>query len=247
MQVAILGKYGPFPPANGATSGLLLTEGQTHILIGCGSGVLSRMQRIVAIPQLSAVVLTHLTSDHIADMPILRSALTNMKARGALPGGPMKVFLPGSPRSEFAAISTGQNVFESIELQQGMGVHIGDLTMSFHAMRHPIPSFGVLAIGQAGRTIAYTGDTSLHDGLLPFAAGADLFLCDAALLDRERPGMAATHMTALQAGIVARDAGVERLILTNLQPYIFEDDVRSEAARHFPRAEIAKEMQTYFP
>ena len=90
MKLTVLGKYGPYPAANGATSGYLLQSGNENVLIECGSGVLSRLQRFVALNDLSAIVLSHLHSDHMADMLILRYALQDAPKS-------LKVFAPGSP------------------------------------------------------------------------------------------------------------------------------------------------------
>ena len=88
MKLTILGKYGPYPAAGGACSGYLIEQGGNHVLIDCGSGVLSRLQQVCKIHDLSAIVLSHLHSDHMADMLVLRYALEIGKARGILVWAP---------------------------------------------------------------------------------------------------------------------------------------------------------------
>jgi ribonuclease BN (tRNA processing enzyme) len=64
------------------------------------------------------------------------------------------------------------------------------------------------------------------------AAGADLFLSEAAFLDAPDlpPDL---HLTARQAAAYATKANVGRLVLTHLQPWYTADDAREEAATAF--------------
>jgi len=43
MQLALLGCYGPYPPAGGACSGYLVSEDGYNLLLDCGNGVMSRL------------------------------------------------------------------------------------------------------------------------------------------------------------------------------------------------------------
>ena len=89
MKLTILGKYGPYPAAGGACSGYLIEQGSTRVLIDCGNGVLSRLQQVCKIKDLSAIVLSHLHSDHMADMLVLRYALEIGRVRGILDMDPI--------------------------------------------------------------------------------------------------------------------------------------------------------------
>ena len=75
MKLTVLGPCGGFPAAGEATSGYLLELDGRHILIDCGSGVLSNLFRFISLDQLDAVILTHLHTDHICDIPMLKQAI----------------------------------------------------------------------------------------------------------------------------------------------------------------------------
>ena len=60
MFLTVLGRHGPYPRPGGACSGYLLEDGETRVLIDCGSGVLSRLLEIMRPEQLDAIVLSHL-------------------------------------------------------------------------------------------------------------------------------------------------------------------------------------------
>jgi len=83
-----------------------------------------------------------------------------------------------------------------------------------------------------GRTLVYTGDTGETEAVPALAAGADVFLSEAAFLDGPDlpPDL---HLTPRQAAGYASKAGVGRLVLTHLQPWYSADDAREEAATAF--------------
>ncbi len=68
-----------------------------------------------------------------------------------------------------------------------------------------------------GRVVAVTGDTRPCAGTVEAARGADLLVHDCTFGDAEAARAAETmHSTAREAGRVAREAGVGRLVLTHL-------------------------------
>ena len=94
----------------------------------------------------------------------------------------------------------------------------------------------VLGPSRPGRKVVFSGDTRPCDAVIAAAASADLLVHEAtfAEADRER-ALETSHSTALEAGRVAAEAGVARLILTHLSsrydttPHVLRD----EAARAF--------------
>lgn len=243
MNLTVLGKYGPYPPAGGATSGYLVQEGNVNMLLECGSGILSRLQQVIPLGSLSAVVLSHLHSDHVADMYILRYALQQLQAAGEVSNIPLKVFTPTIPQAEFAMLR-GQGVFEYITVMDGMSARLGDLELFFQAMTHPYPSYGVRIYGH-NKVLAYTGDTKLNDSIIPFATNADLLLADTGLLSRDKTNNNVPHLTAREAGEIASAANVSRLLCTHISPRYNEAELLAEAAAAYPSAEIALEMSVY--
>ena len=238
MKLTVLGKYGPYPAANGATSGYLLQSGNENVLIECGSGVLSRLQRFVALNDLSAIVLSHLHSDHMADMLILRYALQDAPKS-------LKVFAPGSPALE-ADILRSCGAFDVTEITDGMMASVGAMKFEFTEMTHPVQSFGMRILAD-GRTLAYTGDTNWNDRVTAFARGCDTLLADTGLLSQSKPTPQSVvpHLTAVEVGVLAKNAGIKRLLCTHMSPKVQEEDVLREVREHFPDARIVRELETY--
>ena len=68
IDITLLGTGSPIPDANRAGPATLVRAGRSHFLVDCGRGVLMRLRRPVSAPSTSAVLLTHLHSDHITDL-----------------------------------------------------------------------------------------------------------------------------------------------------------------------------------
>lgn len=243
MKVTVLGKYGPFPAASGACSGYLVQQGNTKVLVDCGNGVLSRLQQICPIDELKAIIISHLHSDHVSDMLVLRYALDILNARGLREPKPLPVYVPGSPKDEYDRLFF-KGVFEVHLIQDGMHLQIDDLSFYFQEMTHPVQSFGVKITG-GNKLLVYTGDTNYNEKIEPFARDADLFIADAGLLEKDKTSPNVPHLTAREVGLIAAKANVKRLMLSHIWPWYDQDEILAEAQTSYPEAFIAQEMEEY--
>lgn len=242
MKITILGKYGVYAPAKGCCPGYLVQNNNTNVLIDCGNGSLSRMLEIIGLESLDAVILSHLHSDHISDIFILRYALSINAARGMKLNLPMTVYLPENPREDFDKIEY-KNVFELIPIKSDLKAIIGELKFTFQQVTHPIQTFAV-KIKSGTKELVYSSDTSYDENLIDFARGADLLIADAGLLEKDKVGTV-NHMSGLEVGRVGKEAGVKRLVLSHIYPSYDEKELLLEACQDFKEAELALEMVPY--
>lgn len=241
MHITVLGNNGPYPGAGGACSGYLVRDGDSRIVIDFGSGVLSNLQRFEKLEDLDAIILTHLHSDHMSDMMVLRYAVDILIKRG-FEVHPIDVFAPDSPEDEYRRLNI-PGIFNLKTIDSGKLLKFGDIAVSFCPMTHPVKSFAV-ALEKDGRRFVFSGDTNWNEDIIAFARGSHLLLLDAGLASRDKTETA-PHLTALECGIVAKRAGAKRLLLTHFWPGYDVRELLKEAAENFPDVEAAKFLETY--
>ncbi len=230
----MLGRSGPFPRAGEACSGYLVSAEQTHILLDCGAGVLSRLRSVLPIERLDAVVLSHLHYDHCSDMSVLRYALEQLAC------APLPVYCPAEPAEARAIFDSP--VFQLHPLQDGMTAGAGALSFCFHAVKHPVPAFSV-RMESGGKTLFYTGDTGWFDALAEMAADADMLLADCCFTDADghKPNI---HLSARQAGSLAKAARAKVLCCTHLFGGA-DTDAAVQKEVDFAPAVVVKEGRSY--
>lgn len=231
MKLYVLGMNGPFPEPDGATSGYLLVSGHTKICMDLGSGTLQRLTGLMEPADLDVLFFTHWHYDHCSDvLPLLyRLQATGKRLRVIGPAdaaSPIRAILEKDPQVDLETTAPG-DCFE-----------IGGLQVKVFKAVHPVPAV-MLRICDGQHTLCYTGDTNLHDQLLPFAQGADLLLADG-LFTEETWGSGKPHLSAKQCAELARDAGVGRLVITHLNPFLDKGTLLSQARQAFPASELAQ-------
>lgn len=236
MRLTVLGCYGPYPPAGQSCSGYLLTEGDTAVLLDCGNGVLSKLRYHREPWELDAVILSHLHSDHVSDLLIMRYAM--MIRSKDYPGTSLQVYAPNEPAAEFSRLAyknhvSVQPIFPETKLE------IGRMTFTFSQGVHPVPSYFITAACD-GRTLVYSGDTEFFPEMATDIRGANLFLCEANYSRDDIEKGYANHLAAYQAAAVARDAGIGRLVLTHHHPERDGTQSLAEARAIFANTELAR-------
>lgn len=241
MKLTILGNNGPFPAAGGACSGYLVQSGGTSILIDCGNGVLANLQKFIRFEELDAIILTHLHSDHISDMHVLKYAVQIKKKRGQFDRN-LDVYAPPEPAEEYGRLDV-KDAFILRTITAETELKMGGLRLTFAQMKHPSMDFAV-KIECGGRIFVFSGDTSWTNEIISFSKEADLLMLDAGLLERDFTE-GAPHLTAAQCGIVALEAGAKKLLLTHLWPDYDASELLEEARRSFSNVEVVTLLDQY--
>ena len=103
----------------------------------------------------------------------------------------------------------------------------------------------VLGSPRKGRKFSYVTDTRYIPSIAKEVAGSDLLVCEGMFeKELESTAIEKKHMTAQQAGIIARDAGVKKMALIHYSPRYTDSDLKilqTEAQEVFPQAILSKD------
>ncbi|RJQ87419.1 MBL fold metallo-hydrolase [Amycolatopsis panacis] len=253
MRLTILGCSGSVPGPNAAASGYLLEAEGFRLGLELGNGAFAQLQTVLDPFELDALLLSHLHSDHCADV----NALTVLRRYHPAPPYPARprrlpVYAPPDAPSRLGHLYAADaaerasvdlsDVYEFHALREETVV-IGPFDVTAVAVYHPTPAFG-LRITYGGSILAYTGDTGKCRVLGELADGVDVLLSEASWTDGEnRPK--GVHLSGKEAGELAKEAGVGRLLLTHIAPWTDRQAVLAEARAVFPEAELVSQGAVY--
>jgi ribonuclease BN (tRNA processing enzyme) len=233
MRLTVIGCSGSFPGPDSAASCYLLEADGFRLVVDMGNGSLGALQRFAPLFGIDAVLLSHLHADHCVDLHSYSIART-YSPEGPRP--PIPVYGPAGTCERIGLVAGPDGdeglmkrfTFETLA-PGTMGV--GPFDVALAHMNHPVETFA-FRFTEAGRSLVYTGDTGETEAVPALAAGADVFLSEAAFLDGPDlpPNL---HLTARQAAGYASRADVGRLVITHIQPWNSADDAREQAASAF--------------
>ena len=236
-------------PAGGqASSGYLVSDGRTRLLLDCGPGVATALGAVLPPRELTAVVISHVHLDHCYDLlPIGKTLLSEgfrYPSAGRPPQAGMRVpkvplYVPAGARElldRLAAlfpVTTApvldrafELAFDVREYEPGDTVDCGTTTVHFELLAHAAPNCGVRVSAPNG-TLAYTGDTGRTPALRTLADGADLLLAECTLTEPDDGPHG--HLCAEDAADAAQ--GVGQLVLTHFGSADPADSGHRAAAR----------------
>lgn len=232
MQLRVLGANGTYPTNGRPTAGYLLSHGGGQVWVDAGPGTLGALQSVMDPADLDAVVISHVHVDHSVDVFGLYHYLRFGPTRPI----PLPLILPEGAAERIAAYvdyGSGSHLEEVFDLRVpavGHEMTLGTMRFRFGAADHPVPTLQLRAQVD-GRSCAYSADTGPQSDLASLATGVNTLLAEATYQGNEKASP--QHLTAAEAGQIARQAGVERLILTHLMPTLDPQTSIAEATAVF--------------
>lgn len=231
MELWVLGANGTYPTAGRPTAGYLLSAGDTRVWVDAGSGTFDALLHLMDPADLDALIISHMHVDHCADVLPLYHYLRF----GPVDRPPLPLIVPEGAVTRLAAfVDSGGgahlgDVFDPVT-PSAQPIEVGSMTFRFGPADHPVPTLQ-MRVGDGGRSLAYSADTGTGSDLAMLASGANTLLAEASFQGEDKP--APHHLTAAEAGGIAQQAGVERLILTHLMPTLDPQQSITEAAAVF--------------
>ena len=209
-RLTILGSSARFATAERACSGYLLDLDGHKLWLDAGAGTWQNLLRHCRFEDLEGVVLTHRHPDHATDVFQLQHALLFGPA-GRLPSIPL--WAPAETLDLLNAYDDLTDAFDTNVVAGGSVIEVAGATFRFFAMAHPPETVGV-RVESADGVLSYSADSGEAADFGGLAGGTSLFLCEASNQDSD--DLWEGHLRAAQAGRIAREARVGRLVLTHL-------------------------------
>jgi ribonuclease BN (tRNA processing enzyme) len=212
MQATILGTGSALPSSERLQTGVLLADGETRLLVDCGSGVVHRLaQNGVDVREIDAILLTHHHLDHVADLPTLA------KARVLQDHAPLCIAGPPATSAVCDHLFAVDDLDERLDLNvtehtpddgplevAGFEIELAETTHSKQCFAY-----------RFGDALAISGDTEPTATVMDLADGVDTLIHECAYPDGVD---SAGHSTPTELADHLEGIDVDRVYLTHLFP-----------------------------
>ena len=225
MKLTALGVWGGYPTRDaGTTSYLLQSEEGFNLLLDAGSRAVTELEHELSPNDLDAIILSHYHEDHIADLGALRQYRQLQTVKPDI----LPIYGHQENEYEFSKLSL-ENVSEGIAYDVENGTSVGPFDIQLLKTVHPVICYAMRIVERAtGQVLVYTGDTGYFAGLVDFSKDADILLADVYFF-KDKAKMP-NHLSSVEAGEIAAQANVKKLILTHL-PQVGDLQVLREEAQ----------------
>ena len=226
LSVTVLGASGSYAGVGGACTGFLVRSPGANVWLDAGPGTLANLQEHLTLRELTAIVLTHEHPDHWLELPVVYSAVRHYERRK-----PVLVYgTAGTLALAEDLCPALPEAFEWRVISDGMATTIGDQDWRFSRTDHYVETMGV-RIDSGDKSMMFTADTGPRWAFGNLGDDIDLAISESTFLsDTEPEGI--LHLSARQAGSLAAEAGIGRLVLSHLAP-------GQQAEAHLAEAEQA--------
>jgi ribonuclease BN (tRNA processing enzyme) len=235
VKLRIVGCSPAWPNPGGAQSGYLVESEGARVLLDCGPGVLARLREWEHWPRVDAIAITHFHLDHWGDLvPWVWGAQFGPARELEAPA----LWVPPGGRSLLAELGERlgrpemfEQAFRANEFEPGRPFGVAEIEVTaVKVLHYDLDAYG-FRVAANGSVLAYSGDSGPDASLVELARGADLFVCEATLVDGEgeKEGRPRGHLSPREALRAFEAAGAKRLLLTH-RPTERELDGRYEQA-----------------
>lgn len=230
MKVKVIGKYGRYCPCGEGTNCYLIqSDNGKNILIDCGSGALSLLQKHISITQIDMIIITHLHFDHVCDLGVLQYAFSYLKAKQ------IPLYLPKTPNNMFEIFTSA--CFDVKIIDESIELCVDNIKFSFAKSPHPVETYAVI-MQEKGKKIVYTSDCLDAVSLQSNTLGADVVIGDACILEKDYKTAAPHISVRTLCEVVPKDA---KLYLAHLT-FGDEDQILKEGLKYHKNTELVHDF-----
>lgn len=246
-KLVILGTSNAIPDeSHDNTHMALVSEGRT-VLIDCVNNPVVRLQQAgLDLFQIKDMILTHFHPDHVSGVPTL---LMNSWLMGRKE--PLSIYGLAHTLDRLKNLmdaydwESWPNFFQ-VDFHYVLPVRLSpvleddEYRISASPVHHLVPTIGLrIEMLNVDRVLAYSCDTEPCEEVIELASGVDLLI-------HEATGQGIGHSSAEQAGSIAQQAEVGRLLLIHYPTRGFDPSPLVDLAKStFPgRVELARDLMT---
>lgn len=235
MELIIIGSGTGALQLDRGPSGYILKLSDEILLLDGGSGTLRKcFEAGVSYQGIDKIFYTHLHPDHTIDLVPFLFATKHTPGFTRTRG--LEIYGPAGLRNFYRGVTrlygTGMTEVDYDIVVRELGA--SSRSFSGWRLKTGLMQHSQNAIGYRfeveGKSLVYSGDTDFCEGIIDLADGADVLLLECSFPDDMKvPG----HLTPSEAGKIAAEAGVGKLILTHLYPPCDDEDILTPCRRQF--------------
>ena len=231
MKLVILGAGTNVPLSYLASPSLALFISDNPIIFDMGPGALRQMARVgIGHDRIQQIFISHFHPDHTADLVHFLFATRNpeiLKYRKSFtitgPAG-FTDFLKTLQKGYKKWLDIPPEIMEvdELDIEKPDSRIYTDYSINSQPIDHTPNSLAYRVDNMEGRSLVYSGDTSLCDGIVNIARNCDLLILECSLPEGEN---AEGHLTPSQAGRIATLSGARKLLLIHFYPEVLATDI----------------------
>jgi ribonuclease Z len=270
LKVTLLGTGNPRPVIERFGPSILVEAGNQKLIFDCGRGCTQRLyQQRIPFPEVTALFLTHLHSDHIVGLPDLwltgwiMGRNTPLRVWG--PAGTQQmmkhleeayVFDIHIRRDVDEQLTPSGVVVEAKDIEQGVvydrdGVKVTAFLVDHGAVK---PALGY-RVDYAGHSVVLSGDTRYSENLIKFAQGTDVLIHEVlaanayrslhtALTQRQMQKVMEHHTKTEEAGMVFTKVKPRLAVYSHIVPPDASDLIADTRKTYSGPLEVGEDLMT---
>lgn len=239
MQITILGSGTSIPLSYKASPSMMLKIEDNIIILDMGPGTLRQLSRVgIDSKRINHILFSHFHPDHTADLIhflfVTRNPSVFDKRKPFLISGAtgLKTLIRNLQHAYFhwLDIPEGKMEVEELEIEKPVKKEYGIYSVISRPVKHAESSLAYRIEDEKGKSVVYSGDTEFCEGIISLAENTDLLILECAV--PEGSGLDG-HLTPAEAGQIASEANVKKLLLVHFYPEILTANISGECRKYY--------------
>ncbi len=239
IYITIVGSGTGLPSSHRGSPCIAICHRKDRFLFDIGPGSLRSLSGLgIRFHLLQGIWITHFHPDHTADFIHLLFATKYPKI--VQKRDPFSIVGPPGLRRFLSQLQAAYRPY--LDLPKGLltvqEVSPGDkdpvswknLNFTVASTNHTGESIAIRMQSPGGKAIVYTGDTDFTEDIIGLSEGADLLIIEASFPEGQK---VKGHLTPGEAGLIAQQAGVKKVVLTHFYPECLETDIGAQCRKNF--------------